>query len=742
MLSRLITAAGMSVLIAVWFTLFGRACTTGMAGEDVENIGRCEFDALSHLAAPFWNLDNLEYPAEAISIEPIEAGNRGLRIGDRRGGQSGRYTITLRDSTHDWNPAEVDAWHSVTVRIAADYRGTAMIAVAVPGGGALLDIGHGNCLLWQRVGDADIKQDETATVRSKIADWRAADLHRYTIEWRPTGRRHEMPCRLWIDGQLIKEFRGHDREAVFDSTLEISLENGAGTALIDYVEWNLNSGAKKPQASFQVQRGVRQLFLDDLGIAELDGVSRRVHQPTRHPESPVLRGEHPWEKSSTSVYGTMLYDVESRKFRLWYLCSPAPPASGRKWVEVGGYRRVTGCTLLAYAESADGVHWTKPSLGQLSFEGSQENNLLAIGIDNPEGVGVLLDRWDPDPQRRYKAFFWDRRLPPPDDPIGVDERLSRVPVDPSDLTEAQRAGGMWVAFSPDGIRWVTHGPVLPQGSDTTHSILFDPIRRRYLGYGRMGFGRTVALSESDNGLDWSAPRRVLACDLADGPGGQIYGMPVDRYEGLFIGMFWMYREGTDAKIDTQLALSRDGRRWTRVAERQTFLPNGPDGAWDDGMSRVGRGFNLISAEMAADAPGLLPDTIYMHYSMVNGPHRSPKFPKVERRFPSAVGLVTLRRDGFVSLSAEASAGSVTTRAFVLPSARLFVNVDATDGELQVDLLSGGELLGSSLPVRGDHRRVAVDGLAEALSRAEGQTVSLRFRMRNASLYSYWFDERN
>ncbi|MCY2963653.1 MAG: hypothetical protein NT069_08400, partial [Planctomycetota bacterium] len=267
-------------------------------------------------------------------------------------------------------------------------------------------------------------------------------------------------------------------------------------------------------------------------------------------------------------------------------------------------------------------------------EGSKRNNLIDIGIDNPEGVGVLHDVADPDPERRFKAFFWDRRLTPPDDPTGIDGTLREVPLDPPDLNDARRAGGMWVAFSPDGVRWKTVGPVLPHGSDTTHTILFDPRRKKYLGFGRMGFGRTVALSESDDALSWTEPRRVLSCDEQDGPGGQIYGMPTDLYEGVYLGMFWMYREGTDAKIDTQLALSRDGRRWRRVADRQTFLANGPDGAWDDGMSRAGRGICVVG------------ETIYLHYSMVNGPHRSAKFPKVDRKFPGAIGLVTLRRDGF------------------------------------------------------------------------------------------------
>jgi hypothetical protein len=100
---------------------------------------------------------------------------------------------------------------------------------------------------------------------------------------------------------------------------------------------------------------------------------------------------------------------------------------------------------------------------------------------------VLYDPHDQDPGRRYKAFFWDRRLSPPDDPTGVDENLARVPKEPPGLTEEQRRGGLWVAFSPDGLTWKTHGPVLPQGSDTTHTILYDGRLQKYVAFGRMGF---------------------------------------------------------------------------------------------------------------------------------------------------------------------------------------------------------------------------------------------------------------
>lgn len=717
----------MLMLLLAWLLLDTTAVALAADATDVSNTGRFDFDHLPTEVAPAWNLDNLDFPTDAISIEAIDGANHGLRIGKADGTQSGRYSITLRSSTHDWDPSESGATHSVTVRMSANYTGDAFIAASMPGAGVKLNIGGGRCELWQRVGEVDEHRDETGVVRALLPNWRADELHTYRLEWTPSG--HRQPCagRLFIDDRLIKDFQGHDRPVPFDSTLEISFERGVGTGLIDFVEWSLNGGREKPGRQFIVERGERQLFLDGYGIESAIGLKRVVHPPLRYAGNPVLQGEHPWEKGSVSVYGTMLYDAEKKRFRLWYLCSPEPPASGRKWVEVGGFRRVSNVTLLAYAESPDAIHWTKPELGQLSFEGSTKNNLIAIGIDNPEGVGVLHDLHDADPSRRYKAFFWDRRVAPPNDETGVDELLAKVPAEPPGLSDAQRAGGMWVAFSPDGLQWTTHGPVLPQYSDTTHTLLFDPHRRKYLGLGRMGFGRTVALTESDDGLHWSEPTRVLACDSKDGPGGQIYGMPTDRYEGLYVGMFWMYREEVDAKIDTQLAVSRDGRRWRRVADRQTFLANGPEGSRDDGMSRAGRGINVVG------------DTIYLHYSMVNGPHRSPKFPTVTRNHPSAIGLATLRRDGFVSLDAGAETGTLVTRPFLLPPGALHLNVDATSGEAKVEILdANGEPMATTSSISGDHRNIRISELKNRPATMQSP-ARLAITLRHAKLYSYWFE---
>jgi hypothetical protein len=248
----------------------------------------------------------------------------------------------------------------------------------------------------------------------------------------------------------------------------------------------------------------------------------------------------------------------------------------------------------------------------------------------------------------------------------------------------------------------------------------------------LGFGRRVARTESSDGLTWSEPKLVLACDEKDGPGGQVYGMPTDLYEGLYLGMFWMYREGTDARIDTQLAVSRDGLHWSRVAYRQTFLANAPPGSWDDGMSRVGRGINVVG------------DTIYLHYSMVNGPHRSPKFPRVERQYPGAIGLVKLRRDGFVSLVAGEQPGTLWTKPFVLPAGDLHVNVAARGGSLRVAVCGedGKPLPGleSSREISKDKTAIPVVWPNISLQSFKGQIVRLRFTLQKGQLFAYWIGE--
>jgi hypothetical protein len=112
---------------------------------------------------------------------------------------------------------------------------------------------------------------------------------------------------------------------------------------------------------------------------------------------------------------------------------------------------------------------------------------------------------------------------------------------------------------------------------------------------------------------------------------------------------------------------------------------------------------------------------------------------VQRKHPVQIGLVTQRRDGFVSLDAGASAGHVITKPFTLPTGTLRLNADASHGEVRVTLLDArGTAVAQSQPIVGEHPSTAVRFEGE-IPRA-GSKVQLRIDARRAKLYAYWFEQ--
>ena len=60
---------------------------------------------------------------------------------------------------------------------------------------------------------------------------------------------------------------------------------------------------------------------------------------------------------------------------------------------------------------------------------------------------------------------------------------------------------------------------------------------------------------------------------------QFYGMPAFQYAGFYLGFPWMLRTN-GLTIEPQFAYSRDGRRFSRMADRAAFIPLGVNGTWD------------------------------------------------------------------------------------------------------------------------------------------------------------------
>ncbi|OYW18041.1 MAG: hypothetical protein B7Z55_11405 [Planctomycetales bacterium 12-60-4] len=106
----------------------------------------------------------------------------------------------------------------------------------------------------------------------------------------------------------------------------------------------------------------RELFVDDFLIDKMSGEARQhLHRP--EPREVVLTTDAPWE-GNTSAYYTVFQDGDI--YRMYYRGSHYDTET----------KQATHREVTCYAESADGIHWTKPRLGLFEFDGSTENNIV------------------------------------------------------------------------------------------------------------------------------------------------------------------------------------------------------------------------------------------------------------------------------------------------------------------------------------------------------------------------------
>ena len=106
-------------------------------------------------------------------------------------------------------------------------------------------------------------------------------------------------------------------------------------------------------------------LVDNHLIERLSGAAAlKVQRP--EPKEVVLTADKPWE-GNTSAYYTVIQDDD--KFRVYYRGSHFDPPTKKET-----HREVT-----CYAESTDGIHFTKPELGQFEFNGSKANNIVWDG---------------------------------------------------------------------------------------------------------------------------------------------------------------------------------------------------------------------------------------------------------------------------------------------------------------------------------------------------------------------------
>lgn len=174
----------------------------------------------------------------------------------------------------------------------------------------------------------------------------------------------------------------------------------------------------------------------------------------------------------------------------------------------------------------------------------------------------------------------------------------------------------------------------------------------------------------------------------------------------------------------ELVTSRDGVHWKRSEGRVPFLDTTPGGL-DSGVI------------WPCNSPVVVGDELWFYYGMAVHGHGLS--------YTKLPGLARHRRDGFVSLAAGELAGWVYTESMICPGGALHVNADARGGELAVSVI---EQDGYHAPEYAVVRCATQDGDAIShrltwiertdLEPLKGKEIRLKFYLRQADLYSYWF----
>ena len=468
--------------------------------------------------------------------------------------------------------------------------------------------------------------------------------------------------------------------------------------------------------------GAPGLFLDDALVARRRGVKQAIH-PGEVLDRPVLEPDQPWEGARANIYGTVLRDPGSGRFRMWYQGNVR--RNGENYGEREGeglqhvHRPGRGDTVM-YATSEDGLHWEKPELGLYLYEGSTANNILY----NFHTPSLICDAREVDPGKRYKMAGYQGGDPP----------------------------GYRAAYSADGLRWYPYEKELILPGGDTLTLTQHPDTGEYLAYHKQytevrGFPRRlIYLSRSWDFQDWTEPQLVLAPDEIDdlwaiGPDQrtEFYIMSVFPWGGIFLGLVAvlqvtrihgqvrrdLWQSPVDGPCATELVYSHDGVRWCRLEERAPVIPTGGLGRFDGGMILA-----------VANAPVVAGDEMWIYYSAFNTWHGATMPPK-----RATIGLAKWRRDGFVSLDANYTGGEVETVPLETAAGALYVNADASRGSLRVEVLdASGEVIpgyarADCTPINGDGARLRVRWRDRSML-PESDSLRLRFLPVGAGLFSF------
>ena len=478
----------------------------------------------------------------------------------------------------------------------------------------------------------------------------------------------------------------------------------------------------------------REIFVDYYLIDRLEGTRLKLHHP--RPAEVVLKKDRPWEEELGFGQSVLLH-------------------GGKYIMHYRAHNR--NC----YAESQDGIFWTKPALGLIEVDGSRENNLIGTAD------GQYLFDYVTEPSAR---FFLDTRAGVPEG-----ERIKALTLhegkraNPTPEEEARKFTlddrGLWLSSPTDVILWVSadgkawrklrEKPILRSSLygkfDGDASFFWSEAEGRYLIYTRyytspnQSVGRrAIARQTSRDLFNWSRLEPMTFGDDGIVPENHLYinlTEPYFRAPHIYLAFPARLMEGRQALTDAQAreAGVREGR-WEDCSETVLMSTRGGtryDITFREGLIRPGPGpLNWVTRTNYA-LRGLVP----------TGEHEMSMYVSRHSGNPSwYIQRYVLRLDGFASVNAPYAGGEMVTRLFTFSGKELTLNYSTSAaGSLRVEIQDAS---GKPLPGYGlEHSREIVgDEIERVVSWEAGSDVSalaekpirLRFVMKDADLYSLRF----
>ena len=446
----------------------------------------------------------------------------------------------------------------------------------------------------------------------------------------------------------------------------------------------------------------RELMVDKYLVGSMENMQHVLNNPS--PENVALQFNDPWEGRYCG-YVTCIKDGDT--YKLFYRGIPTSGHDGREG------------EVTCYAESTDGITWTKPKLGLFEYNGSKDNNIIVQDPPYTHNFAPFLDA-NPNAAEdaRYKA-------------VGGTSK-----------------SGLKAFASPDGIHWrpMQDEPIITKGAFDSQNVTFwSEHEQVYVCYIRTwtktNFGgfRSISRCTSEDFINWTEPQEM---DFGDTTREHLYTNQTTPYFAaphIYIALAARFMPGRRvATVEEAEALGVEAQYSGDCSDVVFMSSRGGlqyDRSFMEGFVTPGIGLEHWTSRTNYTARGIVPidDTTISFYAQERYGQPTARL----RRY-------TLRQDGFAGFKAPYSGGSWTTKPVIIEGKTLNLNFSTSAaGGIKVAIQNDD---GTPIPgfgtedcteLIGNHINRTVNWKAgNDISSLAGKPIRIHFEMKDATLYAF------